>query len=139
MARPVDELMREDHVGRRVGLLHRSHRARGEDRVDAEGLKAEDIGAVVDLVRQRAMSAAMPRQKRDANAVDVADDERVGRIAERRSDAALFDDAEAFHFVETRTADDTDRCFAHRFTLSRASRGITGGTATSETSSLLLR
>src|SRR5204863_9078989 len=112
MPRAVDELMRKDNVGRLVVLFHRSDRARGEDRVHAEELHAENIRAVVHLGRREAMAVAMTREERDARApcwsINLADDERIGRIAERRFDCALFDHGEAFHRVKAGAPYDSD-------------------------------
>ncbi len=91
-----------------VLLFHRSHRARGEDRVHAEELEPEDVGAVVHFARREAMPAAVARKKGHAHAIDLADHVNVGRRAERRFDLALFENRQAFHVVEARASDDAD-------------------------------
>src|SRR3954453_12878075 len=84
--RAVDELVREDDVGRRVLLFHRSDRARGEDRVNAEELEAEEVGAIVQFGGREAVAASVAREKGDADAVDFADDVGIRWLAERRLD-----------------------------------------------------
>ena len=81
---PIDELMRKDDVRRRVLLLHRADCARRKNRVNAEEFEAVDVRAVVQLGRQLPMSAAVARQKRDPDSIKVADQERIGRVAEWR-------------------------------------------------------
>ena len=100
MTGAVDELMREKNVGRVIVLFHRADRARGNDRVHAEGFEAEDVRAKIQIARQNAMADAMPRQKRDADAVDLADRIRVGRQSERRLDDFVADELPSLHLVE---------------------------------------
>ena len=114
VARPIDELVREDDVGRRVRLFHRPDRAGGEDRVHAERLEPVDVRAVVDLGRHVAVTAAVARKERDLHAVDVAEDVRVRGVAERRRDHPLVHDVEARHVVQAGAADDADGDVCHR-------------------------
>src|SRR5258706_2778014 len=113
MARPVDELVREDDVGRRVLLFHRADGARRKNRVDAEELEAEDIGAIVQLARRETMAASVAREEGHAHAVDLADDVDVGRIAEGSLDLALVEDGQPFHLVQAGAADDPYCCVVH--------------------------
>ncbi len=68
---------------------------------------------MVQLVREQAMSASMPRQKIDLPAMHSATDDRVGWIAKRRRDAAFGWVLHAFHLIEAAPTDDTDcRCLS---------------------------
>src|SRR3954452_19368649 len=114
VARAVDELVREDDVGRRVLLFHRADRAGGEDRVDAEELEAEEIRAVIQFAGREAVAASVTGEKSHADAVDFTDDVRVGWIAERRLDPPFVDDGQPFHLIQAGAADDADACgFVH--------------------------
>jgi hypothetical protein len=55
------------------------------------------------------MAARVPGQKRDAVALQGADDDRVGGISEWRADAGFPGRGEAGHSVEPATANDSDR------------------------------
>src|SRR6478735_9320446 len=83
-ARAIDELIGKQEIRRRVLLLQATDGARREDPLDAEGLHAEDVGAVVELAGVQAMPLAVTRQERDALAAQGREHVRPGRIAERR-------------------------------------------------------
>ena len=108
MARAVDELVGEDDVRGVIVLLHRADRARGEDRMHAEFLEGEDVGAVVHFGGIEAVASPVSRQKGHADAVHVADHERIGGRAERGLDHSLLDDVEALHRIQAGAADDAD-------------------------------
>ncbi len=61
--RPIEELIGNDDVGGLVFLLEAADRARGEDVLDAEHLHAEDVGAEVQLGRQK--SGGLRRDARE--------------------------------------------------------------------------
>src|SRR5438105_1037752 len=121
MTRAIDELMRENDVGRLVLLLHRADRACRNDGVHAENFEAENIRAVIQLARQAAVSASVTREKSDTGSVDLADDVRIGRFAERRFDLLFFHNLETIHLVQPGSADDADRRVDHRWYLRRES------------------
>src|SRR5207247_4558071 len=100
MAGAVDELIRKYDVRRLVLFLHRADRAGRQNGVRAELLETIDVRTVIELARQFPMSSAVTREKRDAHAVDLAEDERIARLAERRGEVALLGDAQPFHLVE---------------------------------------
>src|SRR5207245_2447352 len=63
VARPVQELLRNDGVARRQFLLEASDRGGREQRVAAQELEAEDVGPVIDLRGAEHVPAAVPRKK----------------------------------------------------------------------------
>src|SRR6185436_17925197 len=97
-------------------LLHRADRARGENRLHAEELEAEDVRAVVDLRRHHHVAAAVAREESHADAADLADHVRCRRRAERRVERALLHDAQSLHLIEAGAANDADVHFRYAFT-----------------------
>src|SRR5262249_43707298 len=85
-----------------------------EDPVGAELLHAPDVGAEVDLVRQDAMAAPMPRQEDQLGIPQPPDHELVGGITEWRGERDLLDRGEPFDLVQAGAADDADGACLHR-------------------------
>ena len=112
VARAVVELVDHHHVARLVGLAHRAHRAHRDQVSDAELLEAEDVGAVVELGRQQAVLAAVPRQEHDRPPFELAEHVGVGGAAERRVDPPLLDALELVHGVEAGAADHAEQRIA---------------------------
>ena len=81
----------------------------------AEDFEGVDVRAVIELAGHLAVPAAVAGEKGDRDAVEIADDERIARLAEGRGDVALLDHAQAVHLVEAGAADDAD---GHAGTLS---------------------
>src|SRR5260370_42703030 len=80
----VDELV-DEHEG--AGRQIRLQAADGGERDevgDAGALQRIDVGAVIDLRRRHAMTAAVARQEDDARARERAETELVRRLAEGR-------------------------------------------------------
>src|SRR5687768_4848912 len=82
--------------------------------MNAEDLESEDVCTVIELARHEPVTATVAGEKRDAYPVDLSDDERIGRIAERRLHVALGQHAQTFHLVKARAADDANLSITHR-------------------------
>src|SRR5689334_25413580 len=54
------------------------------------------------------MTDTMPRQKRDAFALESSNHKRIGRIAKRRLDPDFFNVRQLRHLVQTAAADDAE-------------------------------
>jgi hypothetical protein len=81
---PVDELVHDHERSGWKLLAQRADRADRNDVGHAEALERVDVGAVVDPGGRDAMTAAMTGQEGDAAAPELADQELVRRLAERR-------------------------------------------------------
>ena len=108
-AGPVEKLRRQKHIPRRVFFLQASDGCDANDPAHVERTERVDVGAMVQLVREQAVSAPVPRQKVNLPAVHLATDDRVRRIAERRRDATLGRIFDAFHLIKAAPTDDADR------------------------------
>src|ERR1043165_7567253 len=64
--RTIKELVRDEHVERRVLLLQRSDRGSRQDALDAEQLHAVDVRAKRHFSRRESMTQSMTRQESDA-------------------------------------------------------------------------
>ena len=69
-----------------------------------------DVCAKVELGGQDAVAASMPRQKGHAAAFKIAENERVGWIAERGGQPLLAHVGESGHGIQTTAPDDADLC-----------------------------
>src|SRR5689334_19556946 len=65
------------------------------------------------------MTDTMPRQKRDAFALESSNHKRIGRIAERRLDPDFFNVRQLRHLIQTAAADDAEAHFG-KFTHERS-------------------
>ncbi len=106
----VDELVGNDEVGGLVLFLERADGGDGEDALDAELFEGVNVGAEVELGGQDAMAAAVAREKSDLAALELAEDEGVGRRAEGRFDALFVNVGESGHGIKPAAADDADFC-----------------------------
>ena len=106
-ARAVDELVRDHHVQRLDVLAQAADGADGDDELDAELLEGPDVRAGGHLGWKKAVPDAVPRQERDALAVQRADGDGVAGRAVRCVDPQLLDVGEAVHLVEAAAADNS--------------------------------
>src|SRR4029077_6701669 len=113
VAGAVEELVGDDDVGRLVLELHRADGRDRDQLLDSQELEAEDVGAVVELGGEQAVAAAVARQEGDGAAVELADDVRVRRLAERRVEAGLLAHHQPLHLIQAAAADHTDTDIAH--------------------------
>src|ERR1041384_8588591 len=75
--RPIKELVRDDHIERRVLLLQGPDRGSRQDALDAEQLHAVNIRAKRHLSRCESMTQSMTRQESDALTFECANYEFV--------------------------------------------------------------
>src|SRR5437016_4488976 len=113
MPSAIDELIRNDDVGRVISLFHRSDRAGRDDGVHSQNFESENVRAIVELTGQLSVTAAVPREKGDPNPVDLADDIGIGRLAERRVELMLIKELQPFHVVEPGAPDDSNGDLVH--------------------------
>src|SRR5262249_9456356 len=106
--RPIEELIRDDDMQRRVLLLETAHGARRNDAFDAQRLEPEDVGSEVQLRGKQAVPRTMPRQKGDTPAAEGPDQIRAGRIAKRRLERLPLAVGQLRHVIEAATADHTN-------------------------------
>ena len=89
LARPIEELRRQDDVLRRVSFLQAAHRRHAENPAHAERPQRPDIRAMIQLVRQDAVAPRVPRQEKHLPPRDAPAENRVRRRAERRLHVVL--------------------------------------------------
>ena len=86
----IDELVGNHEIERLVLFLERAHRAERKNALDAQRFHAPDVGAKVQFRGRDAMPAAVPREKRNFLARQLAHDIGVRRRAPgRRRPCAL--------------------------------------------------
>ncbi len=89
-------------------LFQRADGGDREDALDAEHFEPEDVGAEVELGRKDAVTASVTGEEGDFAAFEIAENESVAGIAERRRDALLMNIGESGHGVQTAAPDDAD-------------------------------
>ena len=89
LAGAIEELRRQHDVARLVLLLQRADRGDADDPAHAERAQRADIRAMIQLVRQDAMAAPVPREKIDLPSRELAAEDDIRRRAERRLDGVL--------------------------------------------------
>ena len=112
-ASPVEKLIRNYKLERRVFFLQRSNGAERQDSIDAQRFESENVGAKVLLGRRVPVAAPVPRQKRDFFPCELADHIWIGWGAPRRVDSYFFVRGKAGHRIEPAAADDSDGWFLH--------------------------
>ena len=85
LAGAVEKLRRQDNVARRVFLLQAADRGHANDPAHVQRTERIDIRAMIQLVRQKAMAAPVPRQKINLPAINFAANDRIGRAAQKAS------------------------------------------------------
>ncbi len=123
----VDELVDQHDVARPVFLLERANGADADDPVDAELFHRPDVGAVVQLGREEAMTAAVAREKDDIAPRETAGEEVVGGRAEGRPDLHPFLLGEALDVIEAAAADDADALVCHKSSCAAGRARARGG------------
>ncbi len=109
----VDELVDEHEVAGRELILQRAAGGDGHEVGDAGALQCVDVGAVVDVRRRDAMPAPVARQEAERQAVDLGEQDLVGRLAPRARDLLPVRVLDARQIVETAAADDAQDGFDH--------------------------
>ncbi len=95
----IDELVGHDEVGGLVLFFERADGGDREDALDAEFLEGVDVGAEVQFRRKNAMPAAVARQESNLAAFEFAENEGVGRVAERSFNSFFVDVGETGHGI----------------------------------------
>src|ERR1017187_6273060 len=108
MERAVDELVGHHKIGGLVLFLQRPNGRSRKNSLDAELLHRINVGAKIQLRRQNAVSAPMPRQKRNLSAFQHAQDKRVRRLAKRRFHALFMHIRESGHRVKSAAPDNAN-------------------------------
>src|SRR5687768_18001556 len=122
--RPIEKLIGNYHVERRVLFLQRSHRRRRQDSFDAQHFHRVYVRAKWHFSRREKMSATMPRQKRNSLSLECADDQGVRRITKGRVDFHFLDLGQLRHLVQpaaTNDAHQNSRRTAHESVSDRKS------------------
>jgi len=104
----VDELV-DDHEGarRQVGA-QRADRADRQDFRHPDALEGVDVGPEIQRRRRHAVAAAVARQEHQLLAVELAEHQIVGRLAERRQHALPAHVGQPVDGVDAAAADDAD-------------------------------
>src|SRR4029453_9027025 len=103
----VDELVDYDEMTGRQVLAQRAAGRQRQDIADAGTLQGIDVGAVVDRGRRMAMAAAMARHEHHVEAIEHAEQELVGGLAEWRGDAAPLGVLQARNLIDTAAAENS--------------------------------
>src|SRR5260370_7572936 len=112
MLRPVKKLIRYQKLSRPQIFLERAHRAHGDDAFHAEQLHRIHIRPVIDLARQDAVPAAVPRQECHALPFQCAEHNRIRRIPKRRPHANFPLVRQAAHRIKPAPSNDSNGCLA---------------------------
>src|SRR5450432_898690 len=90
--RQVEKLIRQDDVGRRVGLLHRAA-GRGREKPRAAELpETPNVRAIVDLGRQEGMVPPVSGEKGDGDRREISENVRIGGCAEGGPQPPILED-----------------------------------------------
>ena len=108
LAGPVEKLRRQEHVARRIFFLKTADRGHADDPANIQRTERVDVRPMIQLVRENAMAAPVPRQKINLPSMHLPADERIGRIAKRRFDALLGRIFHALHLIKAAPSDDAD-------------------------------
>ena len=106
---PIDILIDQNELPRRQLLFQRSDRAKCQDAIDTRTFQSVDVGAVVDVRRRNAMTAPMPRQKRDADTLKSPDQQIVRCLTERRINRHPLCISKSLQVIQTGATDDAYR------------------------------
>src|SRR5215213_11778793 len=109
--RAVKELIRNDHIERRVLFLQRADSRGRQNTLDAEQLHPIDVRTERQVGRRIPVPAPMPRQKRDLHAFERPQDESIRWVAVWRLYFYFLNIFQLRHLVEAAAANDADlRC-----------------------------
>ena len=114
-SRPIEKLIRDDHVEGCVLFLQRPNGRGRKDSLDAQQLHAIDVRAKRNFCRRESMSDAVPRKKRDPLAFERAENKLIGRTAEWSLNLDLVDLSQLRHLVKAAAADNSDFCCRHEY------------------------
>jgi hypothetical protein len=87
----IEELVGEYDIARPDLLFERPDRVCGDDTFDAEHLETVDVRPIVDLHREKAVTAAVAAKESDMPALEPPDDICIRRIAKRSSQPMLLE------------------------------------------------
>ena len=86
-AGPVEKLRRQEHVARRIFFLQTADRRDANNPANVQRTQRVNVGPMIQLVREDAMPAAVPRQKIDLPSGCIWPPmSRVGRFSKWRFD-----------------------------------------------------
>jgi hypothetical protein len=108
VARAIEELIGNQKIQGLQILLERTDGADRDDSLGPELFHGVNVGAIIYFRRQKTVPARVARQKRDALPFQGANNERIGRIAERSFYPQLTRVCETRHSVQPAAADDAD-------------------------------
>ena len=83
-------------------------RTDGHDEFDTQFFKAPDVGLVVDLGRQDAVSPGMAGKEINVNAAECAVNIGIGGVAEGSGQGDFINILEAFELIQTAAANDSE-------------------------------
>jgi hypothetical protein len=109
----VEKLVNEHNVARFIFLLQRTDRADADDPGNAELFHRPDVGAMVQLARQNAVTASMSGQKNHIASGQPAREQIIRWRTEWCFDLHPFLVREAFNVVKSRAADDSNAMLRH--------------------------
>src|SRR6185369_4941403 len=105
---PIEKLIRNHHIQRRILLLQRTNRRSRENTLDTKQLHRIDVRAKRNFCRRESMTTPVSRKKSNALAFECADDERIGRWSKRSVNFDFFDGCQLRHLVQTTATDNAD-------------------------------
>src|SRR6185369_7183573 len=115
-ARPIEKLIGNHHIQRRILLLQRTNRRSRENTLDTKQLHRIDVRAKRNFCRRQAMTTPVSRKESNALTFQFADDERIRRWSKRSVNFDFFDGGQLRHLVQTAATDNADAnscCFTH--------------------------
>ena len=107
----IDELVDEDEEAGIEFRLERAAGGDGDEIGDAGLFQRIDIGAVIDAGRREPVAASVAGQEHHLGRADLAEAQRVRRLAPRRRDVLFAQICEARQVIDARAADDPDDGF----------------------------
>src|ERR1700693_298277 len=104
----IEKLVGDNQVPRMNFLFHTANRADRNNSLNAEAFHSPYIGAVIDFRREETVALSVPGEKSHLPSFQETGEIRSRWLPERGPNADLPDSGEAFHLIETASADNSD-------------------------------
>ena len=107
----IDELVDQDNVARSILCLERTNGADADDPCDVEFFETPNIGAVIELAREDAVTTPVSGQEHHFAPFKITDKVTVRGRSERGFDLHPVFLCQAFHFIEAGAANYSNPVF----------------------------
>src|SRR5262249_38663758 len=107
-AGPIEKLIGNHHIERRILFLQRSDCRRRENTLNTKELHRIDVRAKWNFCRRESMTTPVTRQESNSFTFERADDERIRRWSKRSVNFDFFDGSQLRHLVKATATNDAD-------------------------------